>query len=117
SRRQLRIGGLPVGEEIGQSMPLASMPGAGQTYREDVGSIIIVVATDAPLLPHQLKRVARRATLGLGRTGSVSSNGSGDIFIAFSTANPNAASAPETAQVAMLSNARIGAVFEATVQA
>jgi L-aminopeptidase/D-esterase-like protein len=82
-----------------------------------VGSIIIVVATDAPLLPHQLKRIARRASLGLARTGSVSSNGSGDIFIAFSTANANAASAADTAQVAMLSNARIGAVFEATVQA
>ncbi len=83
----------------------------------ELGSIIIVVATDAPLLPHQLKRLARRAALGLARTGSVSSNGSGDIFIAFSTANANAASAPETAQVSMMSNARIGAIFEATVQA
>ena len=83
----------------------------------EVGSIIIVVGTDAPLLPHQLKRVARRATLGLGRTGSVSSNGSGDIFIAFSTANPGAAEARDAAQVQMMSNARIGAIFEATVQA
>src|SRR5262249_16345829 len=94
---------------------------ANEAYRLDAlgeaGSIIIVVATDAPLLPHQLKRIARRATLGLARTGSVSSNGSGDIFIAFSTANPNAAGATDTAQVSMLSNARIGAVFEATVQA
>src|SRR5262249_37644428 len=83
----------------------------------EVGSIIIVVATDAPLLPHQLKRIARRATLGLARTGSVSSNGSGDIFIAFSTANPGAADRRDAAQISMLSNARIGAVFEATVQA
>jgi L-aminopeptidase/D-esterase-like protein len=83
----------------------------------EVGSIIIVVATDAPLLPHQLKRLARRASLGLARTGSVSSNGSGDIFLAFSTANAGAANAADTAQVSMLSNARIGAVFEATVQA
>ena len=75
-----------------------------------------MVATDAPLLPHQLKRLARRASLGLGRTGSVAGNGSGDIFIAFSTANPGAASAPEPAPVSMMSNERISAVFEATVQ-
>jgi L-aminopeptidase/D-esterase-like protein len=80
-------------------------------------SIIIVVATDAPLLPHQLKRVARRASLGLARTGSTASNGSGDIFIAFSTANPGAASAVPTYQASMLSNRRITALFDATVQA
>src|SRR5207248_6482803 len=79
--------------------------------------IIIVVATDAPLLPHQLKRVARRASLGLARTGSISSNSSGDIFIAFSTANARAAAATDPVQVSMISNARIGAVFDATVQA
>ncbi|HUF27820.1 MAG TPA: P1 family peptidase [Gemmatimonadaceae bacterium] len=66
--------------------------------------IIIVVATDAPLLPHQLKRIARRAALGLARTGSIASNGSGDIFIAFSTANHGVASAPGTPQVAMVPN-------------
>jgi L-aminopeptidase/D-esterase-like protein len=112
-RPQLKIAGVPVGLEItdntlGQNYP---WPGA------ETGSIIIVVATDAPLLPHQLKRVARRASLGLARTGSVSSNGSGDIFIAFSTANAGVADARDTAQVSMLSNERIGAVFEATVQA
>jgi D-aminopeptidase len=114
SRRQLRIGGLPVGEEISQSMPLATL---GTPYREDVGSIIIVVATDAPMLPHQVKRLARRATLGLGRTGSVSGNGSGDIFIAFSTANPNAAAANAPMNVSMLPNDLLNPVFEATVQA
>src|SRR6202021_2952515 len=62
----------------------------GPVDEGDVGSIIIVVATEAPLLPHQLKRIARRATMGLARTGSTSGNGSGDIFIAFSTANPHA---------------------------
>src|SRR5262249_30271739 len=96
---------------------LANDPARARDALGEVGSIIIVVATDAPLLPHQLKRIARRASLGLARTGSVSSNGSGDIFIAFSTANPGAGNADETAQVSMLSNARIGAVFEATVQA
>ena len=77
-RPQLVIAGVPVGKEI---------PGA--VYKEEAGSIIIVLATDAPLLPNQLKRLARRASLGLARTGSVSGNGSGDLFIAFSTANPN----------------------------
>jgi L-aminopeptidase/D-esterase-like protein len=80
-------------------------------------SIIIVIATDAPLLPHQLKRIARRAALGLARTGSVSHNSSGDIFVAFSTANPGAAAARETFQAAMVSNERITPLFEAAVQA
>jgi len=118
TRDLLRVAGVPVGQEL---TPPAAPPRDDAAARLDaigeLGSIIIVVATDAPLLPHQLKRVARRATLGLARTGSISSNGSGDIFIAFSTANPNAAAVDDAAQVQMLSNARIGAVFEATVQA
>lgn len=107
TRNLLRVAGAPVGQELADATPAAA----------ELGSIIIIVATDAPLLPHQLKRVARRATLGLARTGSISSNGSGDIFLAFSTANASAASAQPTAQVAMLSNERISTVFEATVQA
>ena len=114
SRRQLRIGGLPIGQEISAQMPVAR---AGRPYREDTGSIIIVVGTDAPMLPHQVKRLARRATLGLGRTGSVSGNGSGDIFIAFSTANPRAAGAAAETSVTMLPNDSLDAIFEATVQA
>ena len=118
TRELLRVAGVPVGREI----PEAPARRAADASRAndalgETGSIIIVVATDAPLLPHQLKRIARRASLGLARTGSVSSNGSGDIFIAFSTANTGAAEAAATAQVTMLSNARIGAVFEATVEA
>ncbi len=118
TRDLLRVAGVPVGQELPESAPgrVADFARAGDALGE-VGSIIIVVATDAPLLPHQLKRIARRAALGLARTGSVSGNGSGDIFIAFSTANAGAATAREAAQVSMLSNARIGAVFEATVQA
>src|SRR4029077_16035125 len=81
SRKQLRIAGVPVGEEITE----------GVFRPKESGSIIITIATDAPLLPHQLKRLARRAALGLARTGSVAGNGSGDIFLAFSTANPAAA--------------------------
>ena len=114
SRRQLRVGGIPVGLEIDEKPPVADLR---MPYREDTGSIIIVVATDAPLLPHQMKRLARRATLGLGRTGSVSGNGSGDIFIAFSTANANAAKAAGAASVTMLPNDFLNPIFEAAVQA
>ena len=114
SRRQLRIGGLPVGEEIATGQPRASVD---PVYREDVGSIIIVVATDAPLLPHQAQRLARRATMGLARTGSTSGNGSGDIFIAFSTANPGAAAAKAPASVSMMPNDALNPVFEGAVQA
>ncbi len=114
SRRQLRIGGIPVGLEIGENMPVAS---ARQPFREDMGSIIIVVATDAPLLPHQTKRLARRATLGLARTGSTSGNGSGDLFIAFSTANSHAAAAKSATNVSILPNDNLNPVFEAVVEA
>jgi L-aminopeptidase/D-esterase-like protein len=113
SRRQLRVGGLPVGQELaGQPVASAEYP-----YREDVGSIIIVVATDAPLLPHQTKRLARRATMGLSRTGATSGNGSGDIFIAFSTANAGVAAAKTAGPVSMVPNDALDPVFEATVQA
>jgi D-aminopeptidase len=113
AKRQLRIAGVPVGEELA-NQPLASMPRPA----EDTGSIIIVVATDAPLLPNQMKRLARRASLGLARMGATSGNGSGDIFIAFSTANPNVAKpSGDTATVSMLPNDSLGPIFEATVQA
>ena len=105
-RHLLRIAGTPVGYEI----PL-------DTHRNDIGSIIVIVATDAPLLPHQLKRIARRVTLGLGRLGSISGNGSGDIFIAFSTANGGARLAQKSANVQTLSNGQMDPLFEATVQA
>src|SRR2546421_8223629 len=114
SRSQLRIGGLPVGQELVENPPTV---GLKHPYREDTGSIIIVVATDAPLLPHQTKRLARRATLGLARTGSTSAHGSGDLFIAFSTANPQAASAKGPTNIAMLNNNELDPVFEAVVQA
>jgi D-aminopeptidase len=87
------------------------------TSAEGAGSIIIVIATDAPLLPHQLERVAKRAALGVGRMGGLGENSSGDIFLAFSTANPRAAADTGLAQVTMLPNDRINPIFEATVQA
>jgi D-aminopeptidase len=106
-RHQLRIAGLPVGRELRE----------GLVYSKDTGSIIIVVATDAPLLPHQLKRLARRAALGLARTGSVAGNSSGDLFVAFSTANPKAAEKQGMTRIEMLPNDRMGPLFEATVGA
>lgn len=106
-RSQLRIAGVPVGREI-----------PDHTVRdEDIGSIIVVVATDAPLLPTQLKRVARHVSLGLGRNGSFAADGSGDIFIAFSTANAGAAGAKGLHQLTMLPNQRLNPIFLATVQA
>ena len=112
-RNQLRIAGVPVGIEITEGT-LSSKDGS---IRDDLGSIIIVVATDAPLLSNQLKRLARRAALGLARTGASSGNGSGDIFVAFSTANPEAAKPSGTIQLSMLPNERMNPLFEATVQA
>ena len=106
-RRQLVVAGVPVGPEIPE----------GTLRDEEAGSIIIVVATDAPLLPHQLQRLARRASLGLARAGSVSGNGSGDLFVAFSTANPDAAAPTAPPPLRMLPNAKMDPLFEAVVQA
>lgn len=106
-RPQLLVAGVPVGREITE--------GAYRT--REAGSIIIVVATDAPLLPHQLKRLARRAGMGLARTGSVAGNGSGDLFLAFSTANPEASKVEGPIQLTMLANEQMNPLFEATVQA
>jgi len=135
ARRDLRIAGVPVGEEIpdltgclANDDPLPpdstrrrcdEAPRAGA--REDApdqGSIIVVVATDAPLLPHELKRMATRVSVGVGRQGGFGGNSSGDIFIAFSTANPRAwhNDGPVTA-VTMLPNDRITPLFQATAQA
>ena len=104
----LRIAGAPVGYEL-----------AGKkVWDSDTGSIIVVVATDAPLLPSQMKRIAKRVTLGLGRLGSISGDESGDIFIAFSTANPGVGlEQNKPTPVQMLPNAQMDALFEATVQA
>jgi L-aminopeptidase/D-esterase-like protein len=106
-RGQLRIAGVPIGTEILDHL----------IRPRGASSIIIVVATDAPLLSHQLKRVARRASLGLGRVGSIASNSSGDIFIAFSTANSRMKKRSGAVQVTMLLNNELDPLFEATVQA
>ncbi|HUI42255.1 MAG TPA: P1 family peptidase [Terriglobia bacterium] len=117
ARDLLRIAGAPVGRNIPGNLVWSQLNYPGKPAREDEGSIIIVVATDAPLLPHQLKRLARRATLGLARTGTISGNGSGDIFIAFSTANPGAATPAGIRRVEMVPNDQMDPLFEATVEA
>jgi D-aminopeptidase len=106
-RSQLTIAGIPVGKEI-----------PGEVYKQESGSCIAVVATNAPLLSNQLKRLARRVSLGLARTGAVSGNGSGDLFIAFSTANAGAADpARLTHSVETIPNDRMDPIFGAVVQA
>ena len=133
-RRLLRIAGVNVGEQVdapicyattvapdsvrGGIPVCATRTSNAGSIREDVGSIIIVVATDAPLLPHQLDRVVKRAALGIGKLGGIASNGSGDIFIAFSTANRAAVGSRQNVVAAdMLPNDRISVLFEATVLA
>ena len=121
SRDLLRVAGVPVGKEIPDLLP--ERPGGDvdpatepPPTRRD-GSIIVVVATNAPLLPNQLKRVARRISLGLARNGSVSTGGSGDIFMAFSTANREATvTGSGTARLEMLPNGRLDGIFRATVE-
>ena len=111
SRGRLAIAGVPIGKEIPDLLPTRD------TIPSERGSIIIVVATDAPVLPHQLKRIAKRASLGVGRLGGTGANPSGDIFVAFSTANPGAAKPDANVSVTMLPNERISPLFEATIQA
>jgi L-aminopeptidase/D-esterase-like protein len=137
ARRDLRVAGVPVGLEIPDMLncsasadasvdpnlrrcaAAAGTPATRDGLRDDteLGSIIVVVATDAPLLPHQLKRIATRVSLGVARMGGYGGNSSGDIFIAFSTANARTGTVRDTTRVAMLGNDRINPLFYATVQA
>jgi L-aminopeptidase/D-esterase-like protein len=110
-RDALRIAGVPVGRELTELQPERGRPDSGQ------GSIIVVVATDAPLLPHQLKRLVKRVPMGIAATGGRGENSSGDIFLAFSTANPEAGKTTGTAQVTMLPNERINPLLSAVVHA
>lgn len=111
-RRLLKIAGVPVGKEITDLMPSEGKKD------EDSGSIIVIVATDAPLLPHQLKRIVKRVSLGIGLMGGTGGNSSGDIFLAFSTANADAAAKESgLAEAVFLPNERINPLFEATIQA
>jgi L-aminopeptidase/D-esterase-like protein len=133
-RGDLRVAGVPVGAEItdlractanadttvGRGRPRCeARAGAAPPApaERELGSIIVIVATDAPLLPHQLRRVATRVSLGVGRMGGYGGNSSGDIFVAFSTANAGTGAARDSARVSMLANDRINPLFVATVQA
>ena len=132
ARQDLRVAGVPIGEEITDLRPCVALddpnvrpktprcgkePDQSVPRDEDQGSIIVVVATDAPLLPHQLKRIATRVALGVARTGGFGGNSSGDIFLAFSTANAGTAGAEGLHRVDMLPNAAMNALFYGTVQA
>ena len=132
-RARFSVAGAPVGEEIRDLLPCYTpLPDGGTAGRPacsassgggdagpdaDLGSIIVVLATDAPLLPHQLKRIARRASLGIGRMGGIGGNSSGDIFLAFSTANPNAAADTGLVALSAIPNEAINPLFEAAIDA
>jgi D-aminopeptidase len=115
-KENLTIAGVPIGIELKDTMNYIF--NAPPSYRQEGdGSIIVVLATDAPLLPHQLKRISARIPLGVGIVGGRGENGSGDIFITFSTANPSAFQREEFTKLDELPNDLINPLFEATVQA
>jgi L-aminopeptidase/D-esterase-like protein len=121
-RAGFTVAGVPVGREITDLMPALKLAGAAgpSAFRagdQDTGSIIVVVATDAPLLPHQLARLARRVPIGLGRVGGIGGNSSGDIFVAFSTANPGAFKRQGTKTLTMLPNDAMDPLFTSVIQA
>jgi L-aminopeptidase/D-esterase-like protein len=122
TRKQLTIASVPVGKELGDTLPIVinDKPVASAENNNELsetGSIIVVVATDAPLLPHQLKRIAQRVSLGIGKNGGIGGNGSGDIFIAFSTANTSSFSRTKETSVTMYSNDLMNELFAATIEA
>ena len=117
SKRNLTIAGVPVGRELKDTKSEIFNAPPNSRRQEGEGSIIVILATDAPLLPHQLKRIAQRIPLGIAITGGRGSNGSGDIFLAFSTANENAFNRDANTNVEIFPNDLITPLFEATVQA
>lgn len=117
AKKNLTIAGVPVGKEFNRMQSYFYNGPAQSNRKEGDGSIIVIVATDAPLLPHQLKRIAQRVPIGIGLVGGRGANGSGDIFLAFSTANEGAFSRTENTQVSTLANDEITPLFEGTIQA
>jgi D-aminopeptidase len=109
-RARFRVNGMPVGQRIGDRVPTPN-------YAEGAGSIIGIVATDAPLLPHQCDRLAQRAGLGVARTGGLGENSSGDLFLAFASGNDGLAEASQLVDLRMLPNERIDGLFAAVVDA
>jgi len=123
SRSQLTIAGVPVGKELLDTLQMQIKSRANSKVKDlneisnETGSIIVIVATNAPLLPHQLKRITQRVSLGIGKVGGIGGNGSGDIFLAFSTANKNAFDRNKEETVTMYPNDNINVLFTATIQA
>ncbi|HNB40634.1 MAG TPA: P1 family peptidase, partial [Anaerolineales bacterium] len=113
-RYQLTIAGVPIGHHLTDDAPATN---GENPFKQDDGSLIVIIATDAPLLPHQLKRVAKRVSLGMSRTGAIGGNGSGDIFLAFSTANSEAAKGLGRTQLEALPNGQLDPIFAATAYA
>ena len=110
-RPRLSIDGAPVGRELGaDTIPLPEAP-------EGAGSIIVVVATDAPLLPHQCERLAQRAALGVGRCGGAGENSSGDLMLCFATGNSALGGTTEPTAITMLPNETLDPLFYATIDA
>ena len=109
-RFQLTVAGIPVGQHLTENAVFTS----GENPFRETGSLVVILATDAPLLPYQLKRLARRGAIGMARTGGMAGNGLGDLFLAFSTANPGAAR-PESgiATLQALPNDRLDPLFMA----
>lgn len=116
-KHNLTIAGVPIGVELKDTLNYEIHKLAQTHVQEGDGSIIVVLATDAPLLPHQLKRIAARIPIGIGKVGGRGENGSGDIFIAFSTANPGAFNRDAVVTVKQFPNDQINPLFEATIQA
>ena len=116
AKRNLSIAGVPVGVELKDTLNSVFNGPPKSRRQEGDGSIIVIVATDVPLLPHQLKRIAQRIPLGIGIVGGRGSNGSGDIFLAFSTANEGAFNRDDIASITSMPNDLLMPVFEATVQ-
>ena len=116
SKRNLTISGVPVGKELKDTLNVVFNAPPSNKRQEGDGSIIVIVATDAPLLPHQLKRITHRISIGIGVVGGRGSNGSGDIFLAFSTANPRAFDRKNERSIKSFPNDKITPLFEATVQ-
>lgn len=110
-RYQLNIAGVPIGSHLKDDAPATN---GENPFKQDDGSLIVIIATDAPLMPHQLKRVAKRVSLGMGRTGAIGGNGSGDIFLAFSTANPEAVRGGKLVNLDALPNDHLDPLFAST---
>jgi len=117
ARRDLTVAGVPVGRKLNDLWPIINERPKETKHNEDRGSCIVVVATDAPLLPHQLKAMAKRVAIGLARTGNTAHYDSGEIFLALSTANPHTQTTKRVTRLEALPNCRLDALYEATIQA